>query len=281
MGKIKMAPLVHEFQIMYQEHWPYVWGAARKGCVDCSGAYVYAYSLFKQYIYHGSNAIARRYVVKLLPVSQAKPGMAAFKARAPGHRYYGLPDKYKKGGGSYNGDLNDYYHIGLVDLDGKGVLNAQSEALGFGRSPVSKWLYVAELKAVEYPSGSAMTKEGAKNMKEMIVTCPQGETVNVRDKANGKRIDKLPAGTTVMAGDDVNGWREIVYQDRGGYMSSEFLKPAHAATMTDLPEGGDAQAEPPAAYVKTITTDDLNALCDAMDKMEGAVKTFRDIIGVG
>ena len=37
-----------------------------------------------------------------------------FKKRAPGDAYYDLPPRYQNGGADYNGDLNDYYHIGTV-----------------------------------------------------------------------------------------------------------------------------------------------------------------------
>ena len=65
---------------------------------DCSGAFVRAYKAHGLSIYHGSNRIAREYVVQLLPPSYAKPGMAAFKAYNPGDKYYALPSEYKPGG---------------------------------------------------------------------------------------------------------------------------------------------------------------------------------------
>lgn len=153
---IPVLELIAIFVQMYKEHWSYIWGAARKGCVDCSGAFVWAYKQFGKSIAHGSNTIARSYVKKILPISEAKPGMAAFKIRKPGDRYYDLPAKFKKGGGSYNGDLNDYYHIGLVDETGKYVLNAQSESAGFTRTAIKKWGAVGYLSAVEYNGGESL-----------------------------------------------------------------------------------------------------------------------------
>ena len=121
---------------------------------DCSGAFVWAYRQHGQSIYHGSNRIARGYVAKLLPVSEAKPGMAAFKARAPGEQLYDLPAQYRQGGKYYNGDLNDYYHIGLMDDDPRYVLNSQSTSRGFQRSKLADgWDAVACLKAVDYEEG--------------------------------------------------------------------------------------------------------------------------------
>ena len=41
---ITKSKILSLFKKMLEEHWSYEWGAAREGCVDCSGAFVYAYS---------------------------------------------------------------------------------------------------------------------------------------------------------------------------------------------------------------------------------------------
>ena len=215
--KIPVLELIAIFVQMFKEHWSYIWGAARKGCVDCSGAFVWAFKQFGRSIAHGSNTIARSYIKGLLPISEAKPGMAAFKVRKPGDRYYDLPAKFKPGGGSYNGDLNDYYHIGLVDETGQYVLNAQSEQAGFTRTAISKWAKAGYLSAVDY--------NGGEDMQKMYVTATSGNTVHMRKgpSKNTKIIKDLPLGTEVLAGEDINGWREIIHGDEGGYMMSQFL----------------------------------------------------------
>ena len=249
--KIPVKGLISLFQRMLDEHWDYVWGSARTGCVDCSGAFVWAYKQFKQSITHGSNGIARRYVVELLPISQAKPGMAAFKIRKPGDKYYALPGSYQQGGASFNGDLNDYYHIGLVAEDGKSVLNAQSEKAGFTRTALSKWSCVGFLKAVDYD------KEG-EQMETYIVTADNGLPVRVRDNPGGNTIARLKVGTRVLAGDvDASGWREIRFDGQTGYMMAKFLV-----------------KEEEAGIVKTLTQKEYNDLCEARDIL---IK----IVGVG
>ena len=149
MSKIKVADLLEELNVMLKEHWSYVWGSASKGCVDCSGALVYVFRKYGHSIYHGSNRIARVEVDELLPISQAKPGMVAFKARNPGDAKYALPSTYKSGGKNYNGDLRDFYHVGVVGQNGK-VLNAQSSSTGFVESPIKTWTCVGYLKQVDY-----------------------------------------------------------------------------------------------------------------------------------
>ena len=179
--------LMKVFETMLSEHWKYTAGAAEKGNVDCSGAFVYAYKQFGKSIYHGSNRIARVEVVELLPISEAKPGMAAFKTRNPGDSRYNLPSSYQKGAKYYNGDLRDFYHIGLVSERGT-VLNAQSSATGFVESKIDSWTCVAYLKQVDYGDDaandstvdSAVDDNTAKESIPAVVTAETGKTVNLR-----------------------------------------------------------------------------------------------------
>jgi len=270
--------LIGWFQIMYRQKWRYKWGSAKEGEVDCSGAFAYAYAKLGHRIPQGSNAIARGYVEQVEPISAAKPGYAAFKIREPGHPKYALPEKYRKGGSAYNGDLNDYYHIGLVDEDGKHVLNAQGVDAGFTRTPLSKWGAVGRLNAVNY--GNPDKKE-EKPMQTMIVTAQNGKPVRVRKNpsTDAAVVTELKVGTAVEAGDDVAGWREVVFGDEGGYMMAQFLAPVpDAATATDLP--GDAP-DPVQAYVRTLTPAEYSELCLMRDRMERDLEFIKSIVGVG
>ena len=234
---IPAAKLIADFQYMYREHWRYEWGAAQRGCVDCSGAFVYAYNLHGLSIAHGSNAIARNYVERLEPIADAIPGMAAFKYYPPGHPKWNLPAKYRKGGSEYNGDLNDYYHVGLVDGTDKNVLNAKSTQAGFSRDPLSKWSCVGRLKAVNYSGES----KGGVPM-QMVVSCPAGETVRLRNapKMGAAVVAKIPAGTIVSAEDVGNeDWYLVRYDGKSGYMMAEFLIPYE--------DGEPADGNPPKA----------------------------------
>lgn len=233
MAMVKVSDLVRLFQTMYREHWPYEWGAARKGCVDCSGAFVYAFeTLHGINLPHGSNSIARRFVIGgLLPVEKAKPGMAAFKARQPGEKGYDLPDKFKPGGSSFNGDLNDYYHIGLVDEDTNYVLNAKGTNYGFCRDKLTEengWDYVAYLKGVDY-GDSAEKEKGDIPMQEAKVVLPsgaRGDTVNLRESTStsSRVIIKVPVGKIVVIEEDLGLWCKIVYAGNKGYMMSNYLE---------------------------------------------------------
>jgi len=197
---------------------------------DCSGAFVDAYRKHGMSIYHGSNRIAREYVEEIVPISEAKAGYAAFKIRKHGEAEYALPDDYRKGGSHYNGDLNDYYHIGLIDDDGKCVINAQSTSKGFTRTDLNLWHCAARLRAVDY--GEAESDEGSQNFDEeplylAAVTADSGNTVRMRKgpSENTSIIKEIKIGEEVEVMDVLDGWSKIAYEGITGYMMSKFLAP--------------------------------------------------------
>lgn len=196
---------------------------------DCSGAFVYTYKKYGESIYHGSNRIARKYVDELLPISEAKPGMAAFKFYAPGQKGYNLPENYKPGGSQYNGDLNDYYHIGLVDEDPRYILNSATTVNGFIRSKITNgWNACGYLKAVEYADDGKDDDEPVVENDIMVVTSENGAPVNMRESAsvNSRIVARVPVGSEVIVMKvDKNGWTGVKYGRHDGYMMTKFLKP--------------------------------------------------------
>lgn len=223
MGKIKAPVLIDLFERMTREHWAYEWGAAREGCVDCSGAFVYAYkALGGPAIAHGSNTIVRKYCGPNVPASEAKPGYAVFRWREEGE-----PERYEKDG------LDDFYHIGLMSRTGT-VLNAKSTAAGFVESPLTGWAYAAPLLAVEYSAdpdeaqtggGESMAEETAL-FRAQVVT--QNDPLRVRDEPGvvGSKIGSLPRGAVVDVLDASTnaGWWRVRYEGMTGYASSDYLQ---------------------------------------------------------
>lgn len=240
MGKISVSDILSDFQIMWKEKWSYS-SDIKRGQVDCSGAFVWSYQQHGCSIYHGSNRIARTEVVKLIPIKQAKivPGMAAFKAKEPPFIFntngYSLPDSYKKGGSYYNGDLNDYYHIGLVSEDSKSVYNAQNLQNGFVKSDISNgWTHVAYLKQVEYNKVSVKNPEivvknetvDSSSKLSGIVIASSGQFVKMRKtpSKNQSVYWNVPVKAQVdILEEPSNGWAKIRYEGREGYMMEEFL----------------------------------------------------------
>lgn len=234
MPKIAVSAILGDFQRMLDEHWKYTAGAAEAGNVDCSGAFVWSYRQHGQHIYHGSNRIARTEIVELVPISAAKPGMAVFKCRNPGDSRYALPSGYKQGGKYYNGDLRDFYHVGLMGEDGK-VLNAQSSATGFVASPVKSWTCAGYLKKVDYKEEKQVEDSYTAGVSYVgRVYATSGSTVNLRAEPSksAKVLEKVKIGTSVNVIGNSGGWLHIETEANQGYMMAEFVDVGISKTET-------------------------------------------------
>ena len=225
---IKVSALINLFQRMLDERWAYELGAAREGCVDCSGAFVWAYKQLGATIEHGSNSIAHLRVGEYVPIEEAKPGYAVFKLRPwreddSGNRWF-------------DQQPGDCYHVGLMGRDGR-VLNAQGTKTGFVASPASQnWAFAAPLKAVSYSDD----EEGGDTMfgNATVKTQTAGSYVNLREGAStraavigkvydGERINVLrEAGTGWIYGKTQAGAE--------GYMSADYI-------VEDAPGADDAE----------------------------------------
>ena len=272
---IPVNKLIALFQTMYREHWSYVWGKAEKGCVDCAGAFSYAFSVLGGKIAHGSNTIERRYIMGgLRPIGEAKPGMAAFKAKSHWEEGYDLPAKFQPGGASYNGDLTDYYHIGLVDEDTGYVLNAKGEKSGFCRDKLTEkngWDYVAYLKNVDYgkeekPDGKGDDME-EREAKVVLPSGASGTTVNMRAQASttAKVVTRVPVGETVEVMSDLGTWCNVRWNGYSGWMMSNYLEYSGQGG-----ESGDA-----------ISEGDLVKIRAALRQIETATEIIGSIVGRG
>lgn len=216
MATVTVAQLESIFKKMWKEDWKYDWSGHEEGKVGCAGAFVYAFGKYGISYPNGSNRIARSYTVGgLKPVRMARPGMAAFKIRRPGEPWYKLPAAYQPGGKLCNGDLNDYYHIGLVDYDTAYVLNAQGEKNDFERNRISDWDYVARLKYVDY--GEAVPLQAG----EAHVI---GGRLNVRSgpSKSASKLAQLPDGQIVTVESADGSWAKITWKNEG-YVMSEYL----------------------------------------------------------
>lgn len=238
---IQSGALITLFKRMLDEHWAYEWGAAREGCVDCSGAFVWAYRQLGASIEHGSNSIAHLRVGEYVPVTEAKPGYAVFKLRA-------WRDDSDNGGNRWFGQQpGDVYHIGLMGDDGK-VLNAQSTKTGFVASDAAGWAFAAPLKDVIYKEGDGKMygnatvsvtsgylniREGASTRSNVIAKATNGARVNIIREAGGT--------------DWVFG---VLASGEAGYMSSEYL-------VEDAPEsGGQGETDGEAPNTTTLRRSD-------------------------
>lgn len=273
MNKIPVSSILSDFQLMLREKWSYIPGGSEKGKVDCSGAFVYSYRQHGHSIYHGSNRIARTEVSKLYPIGsvQIVPGMAAFKSRIPGDSGYALPSGYQPGGSHYNGDMNDYYHVGLVDDDTSRVLNAQSSATGFVASDISKgWTHVAYLSQVEYdkvketPNSSASIPDTPNfSTTKAEVVAKSGSTVKMRKTpSKDERVwESVPVGSIVeIRGPESKGWYPIRYSGKDGYMMAEYLKTSESSSSIEVPNNGSSKKW--SVTIVDLSFDEANVLLE-------------------
>lgn len=227
---IDVDKLLELFERMEREHWAYEPGAAREGCVDCSGAFVWAYKQLGASIEHGSNSIYHLRVGQVVPISEAKPGYAVFKMRKwreqdKGNRWYGESP-------------GDCYHIGLMGRNGK-VLNAQGVKTGFVASDAKGWAFAAPLSAVKYKA-----EGGGKMFGNATVNVTSGY-LNIREGAGtrSKIIAKAENGTRVNVIREAGGTGWVfgkLENGVAGYMSGAYL--VEDENTPDADEGDAADA---------------------------------------
>lgn len=241
--------LLDLFERMLDEHWAYEWGAAREGCVDCSGAFVLAYKQLGANIEHGSNSIARLRVGEYVPVSEAKPGYAVFKLR--------VWRESDSGNHWFNQQPGDVYHIGLMGRNSK-VLNAQSVKTGFVASDTKGWTFAAPLKDVIYKEGDGKVFGNA------TVNITSGY-LNIRDGAStrSKVIAKAENASRVNIIREAGGTGWVfgtLESGEAGYMFSKYL-------VEDAPGSGDhtETSEPGEQTTTTLRRSDgvIIRLCGA------------------
>lgn len=227
MSKIPVSDFIALFEQMKKEKWAYEWGAARKGCVDCSGAFTYAArKLGDISVSHSSNMIPRKNMKELLPLSEAKPGYAVLK-----HSNEFESDALKR---KYNDGLGNFKHIGLVSRDGGHVLEAKGSKYGFIESKLNdSWYCCGPLDFINYgeevkedimPDGQVVDFQGY-----YTVNVELDSWLNVRADhgTNKKVIRKLYAGNTVMVIDYYDNWYKILL-DGGtetGWVYAKYLNP--------------------------------------------------------
>lgn len=252
---IKASDLIREFKRMIG--WKYEWGAAREGCVDCSGAFAYAYKQLGGYMYHGSNTMWRKYTtIKGKREDMVLlPGMAVFK--------------WKKDGGPDS--EGNYYHVGCYIGDGQ-VIEAQSKDTGCVVSDVNKWPYAAQLTKTIYDVQEGEAEAMTVECRAKVVT--EAGKLNLRKSPGGALLTRIPREEEidVLCWDAADGWALVVYRGTQGYASKDYLQ------RIEMPDDdgeviGSVTLELPFADRETADML-LDALRDALD---GAVVSGEDL----
>ena len=183
-----------------------------------------------------------RNVRKITGKSVLQVGDVVFKSRAPGESGYNLPAKYRTGGSAYNGDLNDYCHIGVVASVKPLRIIHMTSPTAKTDTVIGKWKWAAELlpKYIDYsgtaghasevisePVAEPVEQETRKLPEETAVVCaPTGSYVKMRQKPSNLCgvYENVPVGARVTVVAHGYDWTRISYGHRKGwYMMTRFL----------------------------------------------------------
>lgn len=203
-------------------------GDGSDGYCDCIGLIIGALRRagYKWTGIYGSNWAARKEIKDLKPIksqSELQPGDIVLKAVAQGKGGWDLPNRYRKGGQYYNGDLNDYYHAGVVYSTNPFQIRHMSSKMTIDTkvNTYHPWTHYGKsrqlVEASVTPSPSTETKA--------IVTAPSGSTVNLRQTPSlkGRLMARVKLGQTVTIVEPGEEWAKIKWNGFIGYMMAKFL----------------------------------------------------------
>ena len=211
---ISAKQLIAEFRRM--AGWKYVWGAAREGAVDCSGAFSYAFRRLGSWMYHGSNTMYEKYSYDkgetgAVPVL---PGMAVYK--------------YSK--------ATRWHHVGLY-VGGGLTIEAKGALYGVIYGRLEDWSHAGKLISKDGATVVYDVKEAEAVTYKGICRSRSGGTVNMRTGCSrlNSVVAKVPNGAGVQVlGTEVNaGWRAVLYGGKIGFMMSEFVVLAEPVPTTE------------------------------------------------
>ena len=218
-------------------------GDGSDGTCDCIGLIIGALKRMglKWSGIHGSNYAARYQTVDLKKIDGAKSlelGDAVYKAREKGNAKWKLPDRYKPGEKYYNGDLKDYYHVGVVtQVNPLRITHMTSPRMKVDTNLSGGWSWHGKIK----PLVNQAEKDGLSDTEttlpkpaepvpstgsSAIVVAANGAPVKMREYPDSacRTWIKIPVGTEVTIVEPGEKWAKInAYGKKGWYMMAEFL----------------------------------------------------------
>ena len=216
----------------------YVEGKSSLTECDCIGMDKYAFrECGVSFSTTGTNYTIRHQVEDIRPISKAADlnvGDVVFKYHKPGEAGYDLPEKYQRGGAEYNGDLNDYYHIGTVKSVTPLQILHMTTPTAKVDTEIGKWGYAARWKP-EYIKGQTPepvpepepTPEPFPADYAVVGNVPAGnrQDVNLRARPSttSRLIERVPCGETVEVLNRADDWSKVKWNGLTGYMMTRFL----------------------------------------------------------
>ena len=206
-------------------------GTGADGTCDCVGLIMGA--LGGKFDLHSSNYFARaqmRTLDALLDESQLHAGSIVYKSRRDTSQ---LNARYQPGGRYYNGDMLDYYHVGVVtSIDPLEITHCTSSRDVDGittDTSIRAWSHFGDLLDVDYSQEEAIQMA----QKRAAVTASSGSTVRMRKRPDGSapEVAKVPIGQTVVVLESTAGWAKISWNGTTGYMMAQFLRTLEPETV--------------------------------------------------
>ena len=174
---------------------------------------------------HGSNYAARNemeYLKTIVGSSDLVPGELVYKSYEPDQAKYGLPDRYLKGGGYYNGDLRDYYHVGIViSVYPLRILHMTSPK-ALTDTKLGKWSWHGKLKKVNLQDEN----EGEKQMEDVIIGGGElSAPIHMRRAAStgSAIVADIPQGSAAKLIEGGGVWNQIEWNKIQGWVMSKFV----------------------------------------------------------
>lgn len=207
-------------------------GKGDDGTCDCIGAIIGGLerSGLKWEGIHGTNYAVRQQSVEfqnIKSVNQLSVGDAVFKGRPQGSSDWDLPTRYMPGGQYYNGDMTDYYHVGVVTSVNPLNITHMTSPRGKTDTSLGKWGYFAKIKPLVFAGAYDDEPDpGPEPEPEQAhVYSENGKPVNMRKTASksGTLIDKIPVGDVVDVLNKGEDWSKIKWHGKEGYMMTSFL----------------------------------------------------------
>lgn len=227
-------------------------GDGSNGTCDCIGLIIGALSRMgiKWVGIHGSNYAARYQTVDLQYIQSpnmletgdivykacTENGIVKYANGTKKHKW-DLPDRYKRGKQYYNGDLKDYYHVGVVTcVSPLNITHMTSPRMKVDTN-LNGWNYFGKCK----PLVNKAEKEGGTNPSPVpdpipdpvpsngskaIVVADNGLPVKMREypSASCRTWENVPCGTEVTIVEPGEQWAKINACGRTGwYMMAKFL----------------------------------------------------------
>ena len=180
----------------------------------------------------GTNALYRSHLdAAHYVVSEAalKLGSIVFKGREPGESGYKLPEAYQQGGSKYNGDLRDYYHVGVVTGLNPLEITHMTEPTAKKDSKLGKWKYAGWLPEIGKEGGGndpSPDPSGGGEIMTATVVAESGRMVKLRFKASTacRLYWEVPVGSIVTVENKGDEWSRVSGNDYDGFMMTKFLK---------------------------------------------------------